>query len=264
MIYDRCAPQQMPQANTFFIAALPPGTRWQAKPKVEAPQIIDTLASHPLVQLIDLSNVLVAEATPLVPPPGGSVLVDSDAGPLLALAPREGFEDAVLGFALIGDGTAGSNWPVRLSFPVFVLNLLEYFGGGRDVLNIQNVRPGQTVTFRLDSAVTSLALVPPSGSPLTLSRNQEQAFHFAGTDRVGVYELQSGSQPVARFAVNLLDSEESNIPPRGDQEIQIGHVKVAGERSYEVGRRDLWKLLVLGALAILLFEWYIYNRRVYI
>ena len=174
------------------------------------------------------------------------MLVDSDAGPLLALAPREGFEDAVLGFALIGDGTMGSNWPVRLSFPVFVLNLLEYFGGGRDALNIQNVRPGQSVTFRLDTPATSLTLVPPAGSPLRLSREPEQPFRFAGTERVGVYELQADSQPAARFAVNLLDSEESKIRPRGDQEIQIGHVKVAGERSYEVGRRDVWKLLALA------------------
>jgi hypothetical protein len=159
---------------------------------------------------------------------------------------------------------SGSNWPVRLSFPVFVLNLLEYFGSGRDALNIRNVRPGQSVTFRLDTAATSLALISPGGSAVTLSRDQEQAFRFAGTDRVGVYELRTGSQPVAHFAVNLLDGDESNIRPRGDQEIQIGHVKVAGERSYEVGRRDLWKLLALGALAISLFEWYIYNRRVYV
>ena len=28
--------------------------------------------------------------------------------------------------------------------------------------------------------------------------------------------------------------------------------------------RELWKLLVLAALGLLLLEWYIYNRRVYV
>jgi hypothetical protein len=29
-------------------------------------------------------------------------------------------------------------------------------------------------------------------------------------------------------------------------------------------RQELWKWLLLGAIGVLIFEWYIYNRRVYL
>ena len=103
VIYDRCHPKEMPQANTFFLGALPPGDVWKAKPKSGRLHIIDTDAAHPMMQWIDLGNVEIASATPLELPPGGRTLIDSTAGPLLAIAPREGFEDAVLGFVLIDD-----------------------------------------------------------------------------------------------------------------------------------------------------------------
>ena len=126
VIYDRCQPKEMPQANTFFLGSLPSGDAWKAKPKSGRLHIIDTDSAHPMMQWIDLGNVEIAAATPLELPPGGRTLIDSTAGPLLAIAPREGFEDAVLGFVLIddlpgGDGKKGryigTNWFIRPSFP---------------------------------------------------------------------------------------------------------------------------------------------------
>ncbi len=60
-------------------------------------------------------------------------MIDSNKGTLLAIGPREGFEDAVLGIDFLkadehGEATANTNWPIKLSFPLFVSNLLQYFG----------------------------------------------------------------------------------------------------------------------------------------
>ena len=65
------------------------------------------------MQWVDTNEIQkVITATPLVVPGGGTVLIDSDAGPLLAIAPREGFEDLVLGMVLI-EQRAGPTvpWP---------------------------------------------------------------------------------------------------------------------------------------------------------
>jgi hypothetical protein len=67
-----------------------------------------------------------------------------------------------------------------------------------------------------------------------------------------------------RFAVNLFDGAESDIRTRPDQPIKIGHTDVRGESGWEVSRRDGWKWLLMLALGALVFEWYIYNRRVYL
>ena len=44
----------------------------------------------------------------------------------------------------------------------------------------------------------------------------------------------------------------------------VGYVEVKAETRWEPARRETWKFLLVVALGVLLFEWYIYNRRVYL
>jgi hypothetical protein len=63
------------------------------------------------------------------------------------------------------------------------------------------------------------------------------------------------------FAVNLLDTDESAIEPRPS--IQIGAKEIkAGQETRQP--RDLWKWLIVAALGMLLLEWYVYNRRIFV
>ena len=264
IVYDRCAPEQMPRANTLLIGRLPPGDAWKAGEKRAGPQIIDTQRSHPMMQWVELGNVVVVEATPLKPPPGSTVLVDSDCGPLLAVGPREGFEDAVLAFELISGEHIGTNWPVRPSFPVFVLNALRYLGGVREGSATGSVKPGRPVALKSSGPVERMTIVPPVGPSEDVLRGKLDTFHFAATSRVGVYEVKEQGKITDHFAVDLFDPAESDIKVRPDKTIRVGHVEITGQAHWEGGRRAGWKLLLVGALAILLFEWYIYTRRTYL
>ena len=49
----------------------------------------------------DLSTVLIAKAVTVEPPPGSTVLIEGNQGPLAFIAPREGFSDTVVCFALM-------------------------------------------------------------------------------------------------------------------------------------------------------------------
>ncbi|MBN2476605.1 MAG: BatA and WFA domain-containing protein [Pirellulales bacterium] len=271
VIYDRCAPPQMPQANTLLIGSLPPVDGWASEPLHEAPVIIDVETGHPLLQWMDLGDVLLLEGTPLRPPASGAVLIDSDAGPMFAIAPREGFEDAVMGFVLLGeqteeDGTTaryvGTNWHSRQSFPVFVLNLLDYFGGGRGAMKSESVRPTQPVVIEAPSPGAKLRVLTPGGDAISLSEGRSGKFSFTRTAESGVYEVQSDGKTFRRFAVNLFDPAESEIRPK--EKIDIGWVPVEAQTDWEVARREIWKWLLLLGLVVLLLEWYIYNRRVYL
>ena len=266
VIYDRCRPEELPQANTLFIGGKPAGEAWGQKETVTVPQIIDVNRAHPLMQWLDMSDVLVIEAEPLVTPPGATMLIESTEGPLLAVAPRGGFEDVVTAFALVGEDRIGTNWPVRPSFPVFVLNALGYLGGNREIGNAGAVQPGHPVALRPETDARALTILPPGSdaAALDVARDKHNVFHFAATNRVGLYRAREGQKEVDTFAVNLFDPRESDVKIEPDRELKIGHTLVASGSGWEESRRDGWKFLLLAALAILLFEWYIYNRRAYL
>jgi hypothetical protein len=87
---------------------------------------------------------------------------------------------------------------------------------------------------------------------------------FSDTRELGPYDVFEGDKLAQRFTVNLFDSLESDIRPREENTIRIGYVDVQGETSFEPARFETWKVLLVLALGVLLFEWYIYNRRVYL
>jgi hypothetical protein len=268
IVYDRCRPEVMPQANTLMIAALPAGERWTADPVVDIPQIIDIERTHPLMQMIEMVEVRITEATPLVPPVGATVLIDTDrAGVLFAIAPREAYEDAVLGFALVEDDGLHTDWPMKLSFPLFLFNVLEYLGGVRDPLVAGAIAPGSSVRLEHEGGGKQLEVQKPDTARVPILRSDIGTFHFVESNQLGVYRVTADDavdEIPQHFAVNLFSPEESNIRLAKANQIKIGHVDIAGNTAEQVTRRKAWKILVVLALVVLFIEWYIYNRRVYV
>jgi hypothetical protein len=264
----------MPRANTFFIGCIPPGGVWKARPEVTLPQIIDAATSHRLMQWVDTSEIQrVITATPLDIPRGGTVLIDSDAGPLLAIAPREGFEDMVLGLPLLeqraaADGSSAvyrnTDWPWRASFAAFIFNLLTDRAGGLDLTAATSYRPGTPVTIEAPDTHTELEVQVPSGAVVQLPASSAGKLTFTATEELGIYRVLSGGKLVHQFAVNLLDPAESNIRPPVDPSIKIGYAEIPGKTGWSAGHREIWRELVLVGLVIALVEWLLYLRRVYI
>ncbi len=226
------------------------------------------------MQFIEMGNVEIVEATPISPPRGGTVLIDSDLvqentthAALFAIAPRGGFEDTVLGFRLV-DTVAGeviTNWPIRVSFPLFVNNVLSYLGSAqRASQTFMNVQPGQPVVVQTDEPLQKIQVVSPDGSELEVTRSGLGHFTFTDTETIGVYKIKNTSATDTQqlFTVNLFDSRESSIWPQ--LELEIGHETIPVQSTSTPTRREAWKYLLVVALAVALLEWYIFNRRVYL
>ena len=272
VIYDRSAPSQMPRTNTFFIGCIPPGGRWKARPEVAVPQIIDAATSHRLMQWVDTNEIeWIIAATPLDVPAGAAVLIDSDKGPLLATAPREAFEDLVLGMVLTEERTAANgtlaayrntDWPWRASFASFILNVLAD-RAGQEMTSVGALRPGAVVSLDAPDARTGLDVQTPSGRTIQLPPSPSGKLIFTDTEELGVYRVLANGKVLQQFAVNLLDPEESNIRVSDEPKFKIGYVDVAGKSGWVAGHRDIWKELVLAGLAIAILEWLIYLRRLY-
>ena len=61
--------------------------------------------------------------------------------------------------------------------------------------------------------------------------------------------------------MNLFDSRESNLDVA--ESIGISYTQLEAQKGLQSARKELWKWLLAAGLVLLVFEWYVYNRRVY-
>ncbi len=266
IIFDRCAPAEMPQSNTLFFGAVPKNAALGEPKTLANPIIAEVNDTHPLFRFLSMEDVGVAESLLPELPPNREVLVESADGPLAFLLPREGFQDCVLGFWLERVTEKGrefnTNWVFHPSFPLFTFNALRVLGNVQDSVTDEVLLPGQPIVLRSESLATELSVKDPAGKFHDLKRTPQGTFLFNDTDQLGIYQFGERAKPERPFAVNLFDARESDITPRA--ELEIGHLEVTAHETSGRTRKEAWRWLVLAAFAVLLLEWYIYNRRVYI
>jgi hypothetical protein len=280
VVFDRCAPEKeddLPAANTWFIDALPPPWKKADMPKLSQPPVKGWDEKNPLMRyLTALHEIGIDEAfrfdlkDPRVPPRTPRLLESDNNTALMFTLSRQSYTDLVQTFAIMSDdGRFNTLWPLSPSFPLFLRNVTYVLGNVSDAAGEETVQPGQVKALRPDMAIKEIEVVPPgakglpdgSGKPQALKRGTRPDFSYGDTEHVGVYEVRWAGKPQRNFAVNLLDADESNIEPR--MEIQIGQDSIKAGKARGTPR-DTWKWVALGALGLLLLEWYVYNRRVYI
>ncbi len=275
VIFDRCAPadiNSLPRANTFFIDSVPPPWKRRDLPPLKGAVIRNPASSHPLMRhLTGLDEIAFTGAfrfdlrDPRVPPRVPRLLEADRETALLFVLPERTVnrEHLVLTFPLVNDkGEWTTTWNLKLSFPVFLRNVLYTLGNVSDAASEENVRPGEVEELRPEGGAEVVEVAGPADragkrSQSRLKGGKAMRFNFQNTDQVGVYQATwpGGSRS---FAVNLFDEEESNTQPR--DEIKLGDQKFgAGQLRRQV--YDTWKWVALGALALLVLEWAVYHRK---
>lgn len=264
IIYDRCKPTEMPPVNTMLIGTVPPED-WKAG-ELTGPVIpIDIDRTHPIMRYLELFSLRIVEGRSLEAPRGAASLITTDVGPMLVLAPRGGYQDLVMGFEIFSEtegGTAfNTDWPVQRSWPVFIYNVMRFLGGAVDTSSAATVRPGETVSVRVDNRLRNVRLESPGNATQSLAVGPAGSVPFASTDQPGFYEVftEKGEDPISLFTVNLFDGRESNLAVA--PEIELGYEAIESSVAVVPQRSELWRWLLLIALAILAIEWLIFNRR---
>lgn len=265
IIFDRCAPSEMPAANTFFIGALPPQD-WAAGDVVSPVLPVDVERTHPLMRFLDLYGLKIVEGRPLQAPRGAVSLLTADSGPVLALAPRAGFQDLVMGFEILSETERGiafnTDWPVQRSWPVFIYNVLRNLGGGVAAAAAPSHQPGEAVVLRVDNRLDAVRVDMPDRRSKQLSVAAAGQVTFSATEQIGAYRVMVPGEdlPINRFTINLFDSRESDLQV-GDA-IQVGRESIVASAAVAPSRSELWRWLLIGALGMLAVEWFVFNRRI--
>ncbi len=253
VVLDGVTPAVWPKGNVLAIHVV--NTNWfQGVTQVEAPPIVDWKSAHPLLRYAGFDNVQVMQSLSAKTPTWATSLVEAPQAPL-AFAGELGRQRIIW----IGFDTLESNWPLRVSFPIFIANAVDW-------LNPANARSGQLLVkagdaFRLalTEPVTSAQVTVPGGAARTLTLDAKaNELVFGDTLKQGTYRVRLGTNDTV-FCVNLLDAAESNIKPR--EAVQLGkHTQVAATTKQRANM-ELWRTIAALGLLMLLFEWWYYHRR---
>jgi hypothetical protein len=271
IIFDHYSPKQLPASGNFiYFGCLGPNLKLKPVTENNVPvmlsevSVLDWNRDHPILRNLSLRKVYVAEATRFDVPIESEVLIEGTKGPL-AILHREGRS---IHLVVTFDPVNKSNWPLRVSFPVFLYNSLQFMALGAEMNVRQSQEPGATPRIpranlqRVDANLKSIRLDGP-GVSRELSIPESGDFALPPLDHVGVYRLVPVIPQFERIAVNLLDENESNLlPVSGRAPGNIGQaIATAGGKS----RLELWWWLVaFGAIPLLLLEWWVYTRRVHL
>jgi hypothetical protein len=276
IMFDRYTPKALPPAGSFIYfldgerAALPADVKVKvAKDPAGQVQvlkdigILDWKRDHPILHELALSKLYIAEAAKLDVPDDAQVLLDGLKGPLIVLDQEKKGTHLIIAFDVLQ-----SNWPLKVSFPMFLQNAMQYLAIGSDMDVRHSYAPGASPVIprvnllKLDPSLKEIHLNGPSTS-LTVAIPATGDFALPPLEHVGLYTTEPAVPQFEQLAVNLLDANESNLVPA---ETAPGNSTAAVEDVKDThARLELWWwLAACGALPLLMIEWWVYTRRVHL
>jgi len=253
VVLDAVPPTVWPAVNVLAFAVSP--TNWfEEVGNVEGPALVDWKVTHPLLRYAPFDNVGVSESAVVRSPGWGAALLECPQGALLVAGDLGRQRIAWVGF-----DSLESNWPLRVSFPIFIANAVEWLNPASARNSQLLVQSGEPFQLALLNPVDRAQIRLPGGESRDIEVDPDKPeIIFGDTARRGVYQLSTGTNTVT-FCVNLLDVRESNILPRN--ELSLGEYDTVVADSERQANTELWRTLVLLGLAVLMFEWWWYHKR---
>jgi hypothetical protein len=252
-VLDDVAPSVWPTGNLLAIRTAQ--TNWlDVLGRLEGPPIVDWKNTHRLLRFVSFDNVGIDEALGVKPPPWATPLVDSPNTPLILAGEMARQRVIWIGFNLLH-----SSWPLRISFPIFIANAVEWLNPATANAAQFQVRAGDPIRFAPATPLTNATLRLPDGSPRSVTLDSAVGeLVFGETQRQGLYELEAGANKVT-FCVNLLDPVETDTTPRA--ELKFGKYTRVRPSTVKQASLEVWRWIAAAGLALLLFEWWYYHRR---
>jgi hypothetical protein len=233
--------------------------------------IIDWRRNHPALRSITLDGLVIGRTRPMaVPDDSGAVSLAETAGGPAIVEISDGSVRALVASFDLGQ----TNWPFQVGFVVYLASAIDYLAGNAATEQeggSRQIAPGGVLADRVPAGATGVRVVSPEGEAQTLVPAADGRVVYGPIRDRGVYRLEwlgpggeadliEGDRSVRFYAANLLDPAESDITPAS--ELGLADRLVAARAAETSGLLELWPFVVLGALAIMMFEWWVYNRRV--
>ncbi len=256
VVFDGMTPPAWPDTSVlaFHIA---PTNLFPSFSTVEGPLIVDWKNTHPLLRFVnfDPTTDLIAESLKVTAPNWGDVIIESPQTPLMVAGELNHRRVVWVAFDPLQ-----STLPLRISFPIFIVNALDWLNPSAASAGQFAARAGEPLRMMVPGEVKSAKVTKPDGAVREIQLgNESREIVFGETTRQGIYRLKAGTNDLS-FCVNVMDAFESNITPR--DELPLGKFGTSVKASGSVrANKEIWRWLAAAGLFVLLFEWWFYHRR---
>ncbi len=253
VVLDNVVPAVWPVGNVLAFHVASPNWLTDVT-KLEAPPIVALRNNHPLLRFVSLDNVQISESLATHPPSWSTGLVDAPQEALM-VAGELGRQRIVW----VGFDVLQSTWPLRVSFPIFVANAVEWLNPAAVNASQLTVQAGKPLRWNLGQAKEKAEVISPDGASRPWSVNPTTGeLVYGDTLHQGLYRVKSGTNETV-FCANLLDASESNTAPL--DELKFGKYAKATAAPVRRASLEIWRWLGAMGLAILMLEWWYYHRR---
>lgn len=260
VIFDTYEPEGLGRGSYLFWNSIPPVPGVEYVEEIEQPVIIDWHRTHPINRFLRLDNFLVRSAMHINWPREAEVLLEAREAPLITALEKDDRRIVTVAF-----DAYNSTWPQRsVSFPIFVNNAILWLIGAESQERRDMFKTGDTIPLVTDDVSATFTITHPDGEEETLVAESNRAAYFTRTQEKGLYTIEQAGKPESRrrIAVNLLSQSESTIGAR--ESVLVGNDPVQVEREEIRRDKELWPLLAILGFVVLIVEWFIYSRRVWI
>jgi hypothetical protein len=263
----------LPPGRSLVLGAVPPPPLGAVdEGKGDEGVIVNYQRDHPALALSGLDRVSLFETRKVRLPADSpaKVLASGVDGPAILET-----SDAQTYALILTFDPLRTNWFVSEGWVVFLGSAVIHLAQANSGTLAEGARVGETLTSRLPPGATRVTLAAPEGvepATVALEPSADSTVSFGPLQRCGIYTLRwtgqatatdtaEGDRAARAIPANLLDPYESDVGAVTTLPMAREVVRAAEGKQSDLVRR-LWPWALLAALAVVMLEWYVYNRKV--
>ena len=268
VIFENYSTDRLPPGSYIFFGGVPKVDGVKADGFIDDEIIFNWDETNPILRYVAVDTIQVYRWLRLTLPAKAVTLIEGETSPIMATLADGPRRFLICAFGLLtrddvtGQPMLNTNWMTKVHFLIFVYNAIQNLSGSLSATGLESIRPGQPIEFPAPQDQEQLHVRRPDGDVDTVIVGGFESVNYARTRRVGVYRATDGLPGRNTFAVNLFDTAESNIQPKKTLELS-GENVTARSGAVRVNK-PVWPWILLAVLGVLVLEWAIYSRRVYV
>ncbi len=251
LVFNRVAPSFGVQAPMLVAGATSSIGSVRIGEISSSPRVVDWDRNSPMLQYLNIQDLVIGEAYGATPGQGAKVLVDGTSGPLMISG-----EDNLTRYIVVLFDFAKSDFPFRAAFPIFLSNSIGWLAKSAQGYDPFNAAVARQWKFKTGEGIETAELTSPSGSKIRLTAKGGQVGGVE-LNETGIWKLAAAGDSVS-ISSNLLDERETRLEFKDS--FKIGGEDIHAKRGAK-SNREIYGWLIFIAILVIVGEWYVFHQR---